>query len=263
MRRTSLAESRVRAMPFHPVYALSPFILVAWVVALAGVAASTKECGTNERCSTSYGLEWSIVVLEFFVLAATVAVVPTKFCSNCRHLLASLLAIIVPLAMLAAHEKLVTLQRWDDLFEYYEVDAYKRAVKVDAAGAIFVAIINLLLIVYLLLEVNSDSTTAAEVVKTVGSTPQVVQYVPVQQQAAPQVVQYVPNQQAAPQVVHYVPNQQAAPQVVQYVPDHQANPQVVQYVPDQQQATPMVVQYVPDQQQQRPPPVVAQGPSEV
>jgi hypothetical protein len=248
----------VRAMPFHPVYALSPVMLVAWVIALAGVAASTKECGINEKCSATYGLEWSIVVLEFAVLAATVAFVPTRFCSNCRHFLATLLAIIVPLAMLSAHEKLVALQRWyneveDFVFENYDdMDAYKRAVRVDAAGAILVAIVNLLLIGYLLLEVNSDSTAAAEVVKSVGSIPQVVlQYVPAKQQAAPQVVQYVPNQQAAPQVVNCAPNQQATRQVVQYVPV-------------QQQATLQVVHYVPEQQQQQQPPtVIVQDPYEV
>jgi hypothetical protein len=136
---------------------------------MAGLAAVTSECNDHNAesyCAAQLGLEWTAVVFQLVVFALVAAIIPTKFGSYAKYLLAGLLVILTTLHMQFAQDALVVLES-DKRAKL--LDSYKTAVQGYTAGAVLLIIVDLLLIAYLTLDIEYDADKA--VIKTVDATP--------------------------------------------------------------------------------------------
>ena len=163
--RTPLSEVRHSKLPIHPIFLIAPLALAAWVIALAGLSARTKDCGDSSStsyCGVVFGLNWMAIAFQAVIFIAVVAIVPTKFCTHARYFLAAILTILSVLHMLFTQDALLSI-------ELGLSGSYKSAVQAYAAGAIMLIIADLLLIAYLVVDVDYNGVQATANRKAVGT----------------------------------------------------------------------------------------------
>eukprot|EP00798_Chlamydomonas_sp_ICE-L_P017118 gene17118-23420_t len=138
-------------LALHPVgLALIFFGLLSWVVALGGIAASTKYCHDNNSisfCSQQYQLEWWSIWFEFFLLLIMLATCFLAAFERARFIYLTYLTLVTCLLTVTVRNfitnSFATQGGTFDIKDYKQ-SAYNAA----AAGGIMLCITNYALIIF-------------------------------------------------------------------------------------------------------------------
>eukprot|EP00798_Chlamydomonas_sp_ICE-L_P027703 gene27703-7345_t len=138
-------------LALHPVgLALLFFGLLSWVVALGGVAASTKFCHDMHSisfCSQQYQLEWWTIWFEFFLLVIMLATCFLKAFERARFIYLTYLSLVT--ALLSVMSRNFITNSFNTNGGVIDVTDYKAsAYNAAAAGGILLCITNYALIIF-------------------------------------------------------------------------------------------------------------------